>query len=205
LDDFRAGSAQRAFGYEALPDAKAVRLACRSTEAEVAVTVTGRPDGLDFAGEITPKAKTILSFALPAGPGFKLQASSLTLQAPNRHCRLPIADCRLKSKIGVRQAHPALSRSTGSRPRARSSGLSNGRKSEIGNPELVACGLWLACGLPLVAGLRLAACGWQHESVGPKGYVALFGAPLDQRPDHDPATTLAVTREGRPSAGSGRP
>ena len=64
--DFRAGSAERAFSFEAVPNAKAVRLVYRAGEAEVAVTVTGRPDGLDFAGEITPKAKTALNFSLPA-------------------------------------------------------------------------------------------------------------------------------------------
>jgi len=143
--DFHAGSEERSFGCEALPDAKAVRLVYRSAEAEVAVTVTGRPDGLDFVGEITPKAKTVLSFALPARLRFDPESLDRFISPMDGN-----------QSVGA-AFRPAFFRL---QPQDRPSG-------------------------------------WQHEAVGPKGYVALFGAPLDQRPDHDPATTLAVTREGR--------
>ncbi|MCY3021895.1 MAG: hypothetical protein NTW87_23030, partial [Planctomycetota bacterium] len=33
--------------------------------------------------------------------------------------------------------------------------------------------------------------------VGPKGYISLYGGPLDQRADYDPPTALQVTAEGR--------
>ncbi|NSW56462.1 MAG: hypothetical protein HPY44_10630 [Armatimonadetes bacterium] len=39
--------------------------------------------------------------------------------------------------------------------------------------------------------------GWSPKASGPKGYIALLGGPLDQRPDRDPPTTLKVTDEGR--------
>lgn len=32
--------------------------------------------------------------------------------------------------------------------------------------------------------------------VGPKGYIALYGGPLNQRPDHDPAVALRTTDDG---------
>ncbi|NQT54305.1 hypothetical protein HQ576_19765, partial [bacterium] len=39
--------------------------------------------------------------------------------------------------------------------------------------------------------------GWRHAVVGPKGYAALFGGPLDQRADRDAPTALRVTDDGR--------
>ena len=44
--------------------------------------------------------------------------------------------------------------------------------------------------------------GWSPKPSGPKGYIALYGGPLDQRPDRDPPTTLSVTDEGRNWLGS---
>ena len=38
--------------------------------------------------------------------------------------------------------------------------------------------------------------GWDSRTVGSKGYVALYGDPLDEREYHDPPTTLKVTAEG---------
>ncbi|MEI6499700.1 MAG: DUF6259 domain-containing protein, partial [Armatimonadota bacterium] len=39
--------------------------------------------------------------------------------------------------------------------------------------------------------------GWHSEQAsGPASYSSLYGAPLDQRPDRDPPTTLTVTPEG---------
>ena len=143
--DFQAGSAERALDFEAVPGAKAVRLVYRSAEAEVAVTVTGRPDGLDFVGEITPKAKTVLSFALPARLRFDPESLDRFVSPMSGN-----------QSVGA-AFKPAFFRL---QPQERPSG-------------------------------------WQREAVGPKGYVALFGAPLDQRPDHDPATPLKATAEGR--------
>ena len=39
--------------------------------------------------------------------------------------------------------------------------------------------------------------GWERsKAAGPKGYVALYGGPLDQRADQDPPTALTVTADG---------
>lgn len=39
--------------------------------------------------------------------------------------------------------------------------------------------------------------GWRPEGGSSQGYETLYGGPLDQRPDRDPAVALTVTEEGR--------
>lgn len=39
--------------------------------------------------------------------------------------------------------------------------------------------------------------GWMPTTVGPGGYRAIYGGPLDQRPTHDPPVNLTITDEGR--------
>lgn len=39
--------------------------------------------------------------------------------------------------------------------------------------------------------------GWRPEMVGGQGYAALYGGPLDQRPDQDPPTALSATPQAR--------
>ena len=62
--DFDAASQERSFRAE--PGDGTTRLLYRSAEADVTVTVTHRADGVDLVGEVTPKQKVVLDFALPA-------------------------------------------------------------------------------------------------------------------------------------------
>ena len=54
------------FRYEVDRGSAALRLSWSGPDAEVSIAVTGRDEGIDLASEITPRGKTILSFALPA-------------------------------------------------------------------------------------------------------------------------------------------
>jgi len=62
--DFDASSADRSFQTQ--PARDAARLLYRSAEIDVTVIVTRRKDGVEFVGEVTPKQKVLLDFALPA-------------------------------------------------------------------------------------------------------------------------------------------
>ena len=64
--DFSADSEQRRFACETDEAANAVRMVYRSPQIAVTVTVTGRSDGVEFVGEVEPREKTILDFAVPA-------------------------------------------------------------------------------------------------------------------------------------------
>jgi hypothetical protein len=64
--DFRADSTERSFRCEADAKAGTLRMAYRSAEIAVSVTVTGRSDGLDFRGEVEPASEVALDFELPA-------------------------------------------------------------------------------------------------------------------------------------------
>ena len=61
---FGRESKERAFAWE--PTAKGAVLRYRSAEADVTVTLSRRDDGIDLVGEVTPKQKVVLDFALPA-------------------------------------------------------------------------------------------------------------------------------------------
>ena len=64
--DFHAGSGSRRF--ECSRDAKAgtIRLKYVAPEAGIVINVKGEEAGFDFVGQVTPNAKTVLEFVLPA-------------------------------------------------------------------------------------------------------------------------------------------
>ncbi|MEN6494809.1 MAG: DUF6259 domain-containing protein [Thermoguttaceae bacterium] len=63
--EFSASSKERSFRGEAA-GAGTLRLTYHSAELDVVVTVTGGNEGFDLAGQVTPRAKTVLDFVLPA-------------------------------------------------------------------------------------------------------------------------------------------
>lgn len=72
--DFSSSSTDRSFQYTSNPQANTLEMTFRSPEIQVVVTVYSIPDGLEFTGEITPRSKTVLDFALPARLRFKPDA-----------------------------------------------------------------------------------------------------------------------------------
>ncbi len=142
---FALGSAERGFSYQLDARVNAVHLMYRSAEIEVAVTVTGRADGVDLEGEVTPKTKTVLTFALPARLRFD----------PDQLDRF-ICPMNGNSSVGSAFKRGFFKLQPQDKP-----------------------------------------TGWRSEAAGTKGYVALYGGPLDQRADADPPTALSVTPAGR--------
>ena len=69
--DFSSSSAERSFEYTSDPQANALQMTFRSSEIQVVITIHSRPDGVELTGEITPRSKTLLDFALPARLRFK--------------------------------------------------------------------------------------------------------------------------------------
>jgi hypothetical protein len=149
---FRDGSTLNADDFRQAPrtaqasvEDGALRLAYTSPEADVTVIVTERDDGIELLGEVTPKEKVVLDFALPARLRFD----------PDQLDRFI---CPMNGNQSVGTAF----------------------KSAFFKPQP-----------------QDRPSGWRPESVGPKGYIALFGGPLDQRADQDAPTSLSVTDEGR--------
>ncbi len=64
--DFSADSTTRSFTCEVDAARNAVRLVFRSAQITVTVTATGRSGSVEFGGEVAPREKTVLDFALPA-------------------------------------------------------------------------------------------------------------------------------------------
>lgn len=126
-------------------DEGALRLVYTSPEADVTVTVTERPDGVELVGEVTPKEKVVLDFALPARLRFD----------PEKLDRF-ICPMNGNQSVGAALNSAFFKLQPQDQPSA-----------------------------------------WRPESVGPKGYIALYGGPLDQRADQDPPTPLTMTEEGR--------
>ena len=150
---FSAGGTDHSFTCE--PGADSLKMTFRGPEVVVVVTATGRADGVEFVGQVTPREKTVLDFALPARLRF----------APDALDRLI---CPMNGNMGVGTAFK---------------------------------------GAFFAMQPQDTPSGWRPQSSGTKGYEALYGGPLDQRPDRDPPTKLQITPAGRewfPAALAGR-
>ena len=62
--EFSSTSTERQFRYEAGPSS--LRFTYHSADMDVVVTVSASDQGIEFVGRLTPRAKTVLDFALPA-------------------------------------------------------------------------------------------------------------------------------------------
>lgn len=63
--EFSASSTERPFRSEAT-GLGSLRMTYHAPELDVLVTVTASAEGIEFVGQLTPRAKTVLDFALPA-------------------------------------------------------------------------------------------------------------------------------------------
>ncbi len=63
--DVSAGSSRRQFHWSADPAAASLNLTYTSADITVAIVVTERADGVDFAAQVKSASKTVLEFALP--------------------------------------------------------------------------------------------------------------------------------------------
>ncbi len=122
-----------------------LRLNFQHPEIDVAITVTATNEAVDFAAELTPKAKDVLDFVLPAKLRFE----------PKQINRLifPIGG---NDGVGIAFLRPFFEKQSPEQPAS-----------------------------------------WDRRSFGPKGFVRIFGSPLEMRPMDDPPVALRTTDEGQ--------